>query len=103
MMGHQETSDHRTSRPTWLGVKVMKKQGKSLDTSKACSAKGIRPFCLCHPQEEEEDQEGGVTPQMTMTTMTEGIIVSAEKCAQCKLQIALSNSINRAIWLRIKD
>jgi len=58
-MGHQETPARETFHPTWLSVKVAKKRGESLDTSKACSAKGTRTFCLHHPQEgEEEDQEG---------------------------------------------
>jgi len=40
-------------------VKVVKKQGKSLDTSKARLAKDTKTFHLRHPQEgEEEDQEG---------------------------------------------
>ena len=80
----------------------MEKQGKSLDMSKACSAKGTRTFHLRHPQEEEEDQEGEVTPQMMMT-MTGGIIMSAEKCALCKLQNTLSDLINRTIQLRSED
>jgi len=76
-------------------MKVMEKQGKPLDTSKACLAKGTRTSHLCCPQEEEEeeDQEGGATPQMTMT-MTGGIVMSAEKRTWHELQITLSDLIN---------
>jgi len=98
----------KTFHPTWLGAKVVKKQGESLDTSKACSAKGTRTFRLRHPQEgEEEDQEGEdqeeeePTPQMMMTTMIEDIVASAEKRARRELQIALSDLTNRAIQPRL--
>jgi len=101
MTGHQETPACETFHPTWLGTKVVKKRGESLDTSKARSAKGTRTFCLCHPQEgEEEDQEGEdqeeeeLTPQTMTMTMIEDIIMSAEKRARHKLQIALSNLTN---------
>jgi len=76
-------------------VKVVKKQGKSLDPSKAHSAKGTRTFCLHHPPEgEEEDQEGAdqeeeeePTPQMMTTTMIEDIVASTEKHTWHELQI----------------
>jgi len=108
MTGHQETPAHETFHPTWLGAKVTKKRGESLDTSKARSAKGTRTFRLHHPQEgEEEDQEGEdqeeeePTPQTMMTTMIEDIATSTEKRAQHKLQIALSDLTNRVIQPRL--
>ena len=113
MMGHQETPARETFHPTWLGAKVAKKRGESLNTSKARSATGTRTFRLCHPQEgEEEDQEGEdqegedqeeeePTPQMMMTTMIEDIVASAEKRARRELQIALSDLTNRAIQPRL--
>jgi len=108
MTGHQETPARETFHPTWLGAKVAKKRGESLDTSKARSAKGTRTFRLRHPQEgEEEDQEGEdqeeeePTPQMMTTTMIEDIVASAEKRARRELQIALSDLINRAIQPRL--
>ena len=83
-MGHQETPACETFHPTWLGVKVTKKQGESLNMSKARLAKGTRTFHLRHPQEgEEEDQEGEdqeeeeLTPQTMMMTMIEDIVASA--------------------------
>jgi len=108
MTGYQETPAHETFHPTWLGAKVAKKQGESLDTSKARSAKGTRTFRLLHPQEgEEEDQDGEdqeeeeLTPQTMMTMMIEDIVVSAEKRARHKLQIALSDLTNQAIQPRL--
>jgi len=108
MTGHQETPARETFHPTWLGAKVVKKRGESLDTSKARSAKGTRTFHLRHPQEGEgEDQEGEdqeeeePTPQTMTTMMIEDIIASTEKCARCELQIALSNLTNRAIQPRL--
>ena len=103
MTGHQEMPTHETFHPTWLGAKVVKKRGESLDMSKARSAKGTRTFCLCHPQEgEEEDQEEEEpTPQTMTMTMIEDIVTSAEKRTRCKLQIALSNLTNRAIQPRL--
>jgi len=92
-------------------MKVMKKQGKSLDTSKACLAKGTRIFCLCHHQEgEEEDQKGEdqkeeeeePTPQTMTMTMIEDIVTSTEQHTQCELQITLSDLINQAIQPRLR-
>ena len=117
-MGHQETPARETFHPTWLGAKVVKKRGESLDTSKARSAKGTRTFRLRHPQEgEEEDQEGEdqeeedqeeedqeeeePTPQTMTTTMIEDIVASAEKRARHELQIALSDLTNRVIQPRL--
>jgi len=104
MTGHQETPTHETFHPTWLGVKVAKKRGESLDTSKAHSAKGTRTFRLRHPQEgEEEDQEEEeLTPQTMTMTMIEDIVVSAEKRAWHELQIALSDLTNLAIQPRLR-
>ena len=100
-MGHQETPAHETFHLTWLGAKVVKKRGESLNTSKACLAKGARTSCLCHPQGgEEEDQEGEdqeeeePTPQMMTTTMIEDIVASAEKRTQRKFRITLSDLTN---------
>ena len=108
MTGHQETPARETFHPTWLGMKVAKKRGESLNTSKARSAKGTRTFRLCHPQEgEEEDQEGEdqeeeePTPQIMTTMMIEDIVASAEKRARRELQIALSDLTNRAIQPRL--
>jgi len=90
-------------------MKVVKKRGKSLDMSKACSAKGTRTFHLHHPQEgEEEDQEGEdqeeeePTPQMMTTMMIEDIVMSTEKRARHELQIALSDLTNQAIQPRLR-
>jgi len=108
MTGHQEMPARETFHPTWLGAKVAKKRGESLNTSKACLAKGARTSCLCHPQGgEEEDQEGEdqeeeePTPQMMTTTMIEDIVASTEKRARRELQIALSNFTNQAIQPRL--
>ena len=103
MTGHQEMPARETFHPTWLGAKVAKKRGESLDTSKACSAKGARTSCLRHPQggEEEDQEEEEPTPQMMTTTMIEDIVTSTEKRARRKLQIALSNFTNQAIQPRL--
>jgi len=108
MTGHQETPARKTFHPTWLGAKVAKKRGESLDTSKARSAKGTRTFRLRHPQEgEEEDQKGEdqeeeePTPQTMMMTMIEDIVTSAEKRARREHQIALSDLTNRVIQPRL--
>ena len=83
----------------------MKKREESLDTSKAHSAKGIRTFHLRHPQEEdqegEDQEEEEPTPQTMTMTMIEDIVASAEKHAQCELQITLSSLTNRAIQPRL--
>jgi len=109
MTGHQETPARETFHPTWLGAKVAKKRGESLDTSKARSAKGTRTFHPRHPQEgEEEDQEGEdqeeeePTPQTMTMTMIEDIVASAEKRARRELQITLSNLTNRVIQPRLR-
>jgi len=109
MTGHQETPTRETFHPTWLGAKVMKKRGESLDTSKARSAKGTRTFCLHHPQEgEEEDQEGEdkeeeePTPQMMTMTMIEDIVASTEKRTRHELQITLSDLTNQVIQPRLR-
>jgi len=104
MTGHQETPARETFHPTWLGAKVAKKRGESLDTSKARLAKGTRTFRLCHPQEgEEEDQEGEdqEEEEPTPQTMIEDIVASTEKRARREHQIALSDLTNRVIQPRL--